>query len=67
MTYLFECILFLFVVIMHEPSVFSVAVHEHKFKNSVIFIGLLAVHACSSIASRYVLVTIFKLYAKMLK
>jgi hypothetical protein len=50
---------------MHEPSVFSVAVHEHKFKNSVIFIGLLAVHACSSTASRYVhvTVTIYNIYA----
>ncbi len=37
-SYLSECILFLSCLVMHEPSIFPVALHDHKINKSIIFI-----------------------------
>ena len=38
MAYLSECILFLSCLVMHEPAIFPVALHDHKINKSIIFI-----------------------------
>jgi hypothetical protein len=57
--------LFLFVVIEHEPSVFSVAVHEDKFKRSVIYIVYSAHLWCSRYAEAQTTGTGTCIYIKM--